>query len=74
MDILTDDVNDLPFDTAINLYRRLRKAILDDDQVTVEMLRAHYPSLFDEETAKTLRSTDEKVHRLTRKKNDITEH
>ena len=68
------DINELPFDDALQLYRKMRKALLEDDQETLTTLKALCPSMFEEENAKQLRLTNLAVNRLLKKNDSITEH
>jgi hypothetical protein len=58
------DVNDLPFNEAMELYDRMRQAYYDGDEKELAELRKNYPSLFEEETANLLRTTAKHLTKL----------
>jgi hypothetical protein len=68
------DINELPFDEALQLYRKMRKAMLENDEQTLITLKAVCPSMFEEANAKQLRLTNLAVNRLLKKNDSITEH
>ncbi len=58
------DINDLPFEEALDIYYELVHAIENDDEATIKELNVMYPSLFEEETLQTLAETAERVQRI----------
>ncbi len=58
------DINDLPFEEALDIYYELIHAIEADDEETIKELNLTYPSLFDEETLQSLAETAERVQRM----------
>lgn len=67
-------INDLPFAQALQIYKQMRQAVLEDDETTLAKLKTEYPSLFEEETAQLLRITVQRVNQLTGKKDKHSEH
>ena len=63
---MTMDINDLPFEDALDLYYELLHAIEADDEHTIKELSALYPSLFEEQNLQSLAETAERVKRITK--------
>ncbi len=70
------DIQDIPFDEALNRYYEMREAYLHDDTEKLGELRAIHPEMFEESTAKQLRETALLAKRFERepRHNDITDH
>lgn len=60
------DINDLPFEEALDIYYELVHAIEADDEETIKELNLTYPSLFEEETLHNLAETAERVKRVSK--------
>ena len=68
------DVNELPFETALELYDEMRQAYLDGDEEKLTNMRRDYPTMFEPETALLLRKTADILDRLKKKQPSFNIH
>lgn len=55
------DINDMPFEEALDIYYELVHAVKNDDEECIIELKRLYPSLFTEENLQYLAETAERV-------------
>lgn len=64
MSTFPKDINLLPFNEALELYDQMRQAYYDSDDLTLELLKKQYPTLFESETANLLRTTVDLLNKM----------